>query len=221
METLDVCVQLFRENKDPSIAIGMKKYMRDQFPFLGIKSPLRSMTIKELWRDYPLRNRSELLDFVEGCWTLPEREFQYAAMEALWKYRKLLLEKDLALLTRLITNKSWWDSVDFLAGKMGSYFFLRFPECLVNGPDQWVVSNHMWLNRSAILFQLNHKEKTDEKRLFSFIDQHRHSDEFFIQKAIGWALRQYGKTAPEKVRSFVAKANLKPLSRREALKHIG
>lgn len=221
METLDVCAQLFQENGDPNTAVGMKKYMRDQFPFLGIKSPLRSMILKELWQQYPIKKRSELLEFVEGCWALPEREFQYAAMEALWKYRRLLQEKDLALLTELITNKSWWDTVDFLAGKMGSYFFLRFPECLMNGPDQWVVSDHMWLNRSAILFQLNHKEKTDEKRLFSFINHHRQSDEFFIQKAIGWALRQYGKTAPEKVRSFVAKANLKPLSRREGLKHIG
>lgn len=120
----------------------------------------------------------------------------------------------------MIQQNSWWDSVDTIASRLAGEYFKKFPqqkEAIVLG---WSNHENMWLNRTAILFQLSYKSETDEDLLFQVIKQHLHSGEFFIQKAIGWALRQYAYTQPESVKQFVAANELKPLSKREALKHL-
>ena len=120
----------------------------------------------------------------------------------------------------MITTNSWWDSVDFIAKHiLGNYLF-QFPDEIEKVVTECSSSENMWLNRSAILFQLGYKNQTDAKRLFDICLQHKSSSEFFIQKAIGWALREYSKANPDEVVSFVAKADLKPLSQKEALKRI-
>jgi len=120
----------------------------------------------------------------------------------------------------MITHKSWWDSVDnvvsFLAGPWLKKFSVAQPAIT----NAWVNSDDMWLQRSAIIFQNGYKQYTNEQLLFRYIRLHAHSKEFFIQKAIGWALREYSKTNPASVRIFVDSHTLAPLSRREALKRI-
>ena len=123
------------------------------------------------------------------------------------------------LFEELIVNKSWWDTVDYIASTLVGYYFEKWPKHKNKKAKQWARDKNLWLNRTAIIFQLKYKENTDLDLLFETILLHVHSKEFFLQKAIGWALRQYAYTDMLQVKKFVATQDLKPLSIREALKH--
>ena len=215
-----VLIQLFQEHADAEQAGQMSQYMRNQFPFLGIRSPLRNELLKKIYAEFELPQGAALLTEVEEIFMLPEREFQYAAMAILDKCKKQLTCDDLAFCEKLLIQKSWWDSIDTIAPKIVGTIVLNNRSAGEIVMKQWSLSENMWLNRSAILHQLKYKEKMNEELLFEIIQEHLESKEFFIQKAIGWVLREYAKTKPETVRSFVHSTDLKPLSRREALKHI-
>jgi 3-methyladenine DNA glycosylase AlkD len=124
------------------------------------------------------------------------------------------------LIEQLIVTKSWWDTVDALAAIHAGALFSRYPELVKLYIPRWMKSGNMWLQRSAILFQLKYKKNTDETLLFDCMRQLSGSREFFIRKAIGWALREYGKTNPAAVMDFVARQPLSPLSYREATRRI-
>ena len=130
------------------------------------------------------------------------------------------IKEDIQLIEKLILNNSWWDSVDTIAKYILGEYLFEFPLETKNVIERFSNSENMWLNRSAILFQLGYKQKTNADFLFSECLKQSHSNEFFIQKAIGWALREYAKSNPEIVRQFVKNSNLKPLSIKEALKNI-
>jgi 3-methyladenine DNA glycosylase AlkD len=122
----------------------------------------------------------------------------------------------------LLVTKSWWDTVDTLAGHAVGTQFKRFPDVREKYLKKWRKSDNFWLRRTTLLFQLGYKEETDFELLCELIHENLGSDEFFINKAIGWALRQYAHTDPASVKKFVkATKELHPLSRREALKNIG
>lgn len=123
-------------------------------------------------------------------------------------------------LVNLIVSKSWWDTVDVLSPHIMGYMFSTYPKLISQYSDLWIEDENIWLQRSAILYQLHYKGGTDEERLFRYIIRRANNDEFFVQKAIGWVLREYAKTNPESVKSFVLNHQLKPLSKREALKHL-
>ena len=129
-------------------------------------------------------------------------------------------KEDIQLIEKLIITNSWWDSVDTIAKNILGEYLLEYPLETKKVIERFSNSENMWLKRSAILFQLGYKQKTNFDMLKSECEKHKNSNEFFIQKAIGWALREYGKTNPEAVRNFVASTNLKPLSKKEALKNI-
>jgi 3-methyladenine DNA glycosylase AlkD len=132
--------------------------------------------------------------------------------------RKHVSSDHVPLLERLITTKSWWDTIDGLASHAIGELFLRYPDARDGTVARWRSSDNFWLRRTTLLFQLGYKDKTDEALLFSLIEENLDSKEFFIQKAIGWILREYSKTAPNVVQDYVAKTALAPLSEREALK---
>lgn len=209
---------VYRSRADPQKARAMKAYMRDQFEFLGLPTPLR----RQLSKPYlvPL-TAPELKTAVEHLWGLPEREFQYFALGLIEKSRKLWTADLLETWEGLVTGKSWWDTVDALASNVVGPHLARFPHQLPRA-DRWIESGDFWLQRTALLYQLGYREKTDPARLFAYIDRVASSREFFLRKAIGWALRQYARTDPEAVRSFVLARGdrLSGLSRREALKHL-
>jgi 3-methyladenine DNA glycosylase AlkD len=210
----------FLKLRNESQAAGMAAYMKKLFPFLGIKTPVRRALIRKLNAEAHLASFSELKVVLEELWSLDEREFQYAAMDLLQLHKKKWNDKLHDLVESLITRKSWWDTVDCLASSVYGAFLLKnriFPEDQL---DRWLESPDMWLNRSAIIFQLSHKDKTNPVFLEKAIARHIASPEFFIQKAIGWALRQYARTHPEFVIKITGKYPLKPLSRREALKRL-
>ncbi len=211
---------LFESHANPSQAAPMKKYMRDQFEYLGIKTPQSKVLMKEFIFKHGLPPIEDLDEILRDLWSLPQREFQYAAMNLLDKFEKKLPEKFIFTLEHLIVTESWWDTVDALASHPVGTHFKRFPKTRKKFLKKWRRSKNMWLRRTAILFQLGYKKETDFDLLCAIIRENLGSDEFFINKAIGWALRQYAYTDPKAVKKFVKATDLHPLSRREAMKHL-
>jgi 3-methyladenine DNA glycosylase AlkD len=202
---------------DPARAHAMRAYMRDQFPFLGIATPARRAALKIPLRALTGASAAALLDRASALWALPEREYQYAAIDLLAMHWKSFSADDLPKLQALVLRKSWWDSVDGLAGVIGDV--LRFDH---HGMDEALQHDNFWMRRIALLHQLGWRGKTDETRLFAYSVSLGHENEFFIQKAIGWALRDYARHAPDNVSRFIDenKSRLSKLSVREAAKHL-
>lgn len=199
----------------------MAAYMRDQFAFLGIRTPERAALTKQFMKANGVPAGAELETVVRLLWALPEREFHYAAMMLTEKRKKELGPGQMELLEHLITKHSWWDTVDLLASHLAGAVFSGYPELVPAYAEKWAASDDLWLRRRAILFQLGYKQRTDAELLFSLVRRMAHESDFFMRKAIGWALREYAKTDPDAVRAFVRETELSPLSVREALKHIG
>jgi 3-methyladenine DNA glycosylase AlkD len=213
-------IGLFEHYADPETAGPMAQYMRDQFPFLGIKSPQRKALFKQFLGQHGLPQRQDLEAIVLDLWQLPEREYQYTAQDLWGRLRKQITPEFVGLLEYLITTKSWWDTVDGLASHAAGDLFKRFPQTGAETVQRWRHAEDFWLRRTTLLFQLGYKGSTDRGLFFSLIQDNLDSDEFFIQKAIGWALREYSKSNPEAVRHFVEHTPLAALSRREALKWL-
>ena len=211
---------LFEKNADAAQAAPMKKYMRDQFEYLGIKTPQNAALQKQFYAEYGLPEVSELDSILRDLWALPQREFQYVGLGLLNKLEKKLPAQYIKTIEYLIVTKSWWDTVDAIAGHTVGTHFRRFPELREKYLPRWRVSKNIWLRRTAILFQLNYKKETDFELLCDIICENLDSKEFFINKAIGWVLRQYARVNPNAVSKFVKSTPLHPLSRREAMKHL-
>ncbi|UUZ92747.1 DNA alkylation repair protein [Paenibacillus sp. P25] len=210
---------LLRSRANPEQAAGMEAYMREQFPFLGIKTPEREALTKVFLKEHGVPSGDTLEEAVRALWRLPEREFQYTAMALLDKRRKDAGSARIDLLEELVTAKSWWDTVDLLAARLIGNHFTLYPEQIPGYTGRWLDSGNLWPQRSVLLFQLGYKKRTDTALLFGAIRHCADSKEFFIRKAIGWALREYSKTDEAAVRAFVAETPLSPLSVREALKY--
>lgn len=208
------------QHADAENAAPMAKYMRDQFAFLGIKTPQRRELVHTFLKTHGQPPVDQLELTVLALWALPEREYQYTALALLEKRLKKLPPDAAQLFETLITTKSWWDTVDTLAGSFVGPHFRRHPQAQAAYLPRWRQSKNMWLRRTAILFQLKHKTQTNVPLLFAIITENLGSDEFFINKAIGWALREYSKTDATAVRTFVQQTDLHPLSQREALKWL-
>ena len=218
MKLLDLITD-FEENRNELLAESMSKYMQDKFRFLGVRGTTRT----EIYKKYfPDTRKTKIIDwdFVESCWNKEEREFQYVVVYYLKAMQKFLKREDISRLKYLIVTKSWWDTVDLLAKVIGS-LVIR-----IEGYDQimleWSKDSNIWLKRVAILYQLSLKEKVDEIILDKILVNNLGDNEFFINKAVGWALRDYSKYNPEWVREFIKKNkdNMANLSIREAGKYI-
>lgn len=178
---------IFYNNKNEEQAKPMAKYMRNKFPFLGLKKP--------------------------------EREFQYLAIDYMDEVKKLFTPDDMKNIEKLLITKSWWDSVDAINKTVG-YIAMKYPEVKEDVLLKWIESENIWLNRVSIIFQLKYKEKTDTEFLSKAILHNSQTEEFFINKAIGWALRQYSKTNREWVKNFIQQNPLQPLSVKEGSKYL-
>jgi 3-methyladenine DNA glycosylase AlkD len=211
---------LFTKNANPDFAPSMKKYMKDKFEFFGIQTKPRHELTEPFMNKGALPPIDKLRGLVKTLWAKPQREFQYFGVELVEKYIKQLNKSNLPLIEFMITNKSWWDTVDGIATRVAGGLFKNHPELTIPVTEKWMASENLWLQRTAILFQLKYKSSTDTDLLFKYINMMEGSKEFFINKAIGWALREYSKTNPDLVINFVGRNNLAPLSKREALKVI-
>ena len=211
---------LLTRNANPKQAAPMKRYMRDQFEYLGIKSPELARLLREHTRGHGPPSPADLDAIARDLWTLPPREFQYAATSLLGKLETQLPAGFIRTLEYLFVTKSWWDTVDTLSTGTVGVHFRRYPKVKERYLAKWRKSRNFWLRRATILFQLNYKKDTDFELMQDIIRENLGSQEFFINKAIGWALRQYTRIDPRGVRKFVAETPLHPLSAREALKWL-
>lgn len=212
--------KVYEAHRNSEQALAMSAYMKNLFPFLGIPSPARKEIFKQHLATYGLPEYQDLFAFVKSCYAQPEREYHYFAVDLASKFAKKADESFVPIMEYLITHNSWWDSVDSVSGNCARHFFKKHTALQAPVTRKWMDSGNMWLQRSALIFQLGYKQQTNEQLLFRYINELKHSKEFFIQKAIGWALREYAKTHPVQVQQFVATHTLAPLSKREATKHI-
>jgi 3-methyladenine DNA glycosylase AlkD len=211
-------VEALRDLADADNAFKMRKYMRDKYPFLGVNKPERQEVFKHLYKQYG--SSQDWFEVSKELFAMPEREFLYVAMEYVKMAKKSWDSRLPALCEQWIGEESWWDVVDFLAPQILGPYFLQFPAERDVWIQRWINSGNFWLQRFCLVFSLGYKDKTDAVLLAKNIQALSSSKEFFIQKAIGWALRQYARTDPDWVREFVANNALAPLSKREALKHV-
>ncbi|MBF1697972.1 DNA alkylation repair protein [Streptococcus sanguinis] len=203
---------------NPDDAGAMKAYMKNKFEFLGVKTPARRKLAKAFFK----QQTDSVIDwnFINEAWKNPYRELQYIALDYLEIRKKLLTPSDLPRLKKLAQTKSWWDTIDFLDRLVGSIID-RFPETkeiIV----AWSCDEDIWLRRLAIDHQLLRKEETDTELLEKILVNNLGQTEFFINKAIGWALRDYSKTNPDWVRDFIERhrAEMATLSIREGSKYL-
>ena len=207
---------------NPDKAEGMQAYMKTDMPFYGVQKPGRTPILRRVLTEYRPATRAEYEALVLALWGLPHREEKYIALGVAVGAKEFLVPESLALFRRLIVEGAWWDFVDEVATHMVRPLVINHPGETWAEVDRWIDDETMWLRRAAIICQVGAKEATDVERLFRFCEERAHEKDFFIRKAIGWALREHAKTDPESVADFVTRHRsvLSGLSFREATKHI-
>ena len=211
--------KLFEQNEDKENAIVMAKYMRNLFEFYGLATPKR----KKLYKDFlkaEKKNKKVDWEFLDKCYLDSHREFQYLVSDYLITMNDYLTYDDIPKIKKYIKTKQWWDTIDFLDRVIGEIGLKdnRVDDLML----EWSCDNDFWVRRIAIDHQLCRKEKTNTELLEKILVNNFGSDEFFINKAIGWALRDYSKTNPLWVREFINKYKdkMSNLSIKEASKYI-
>lgn len=221
----DQAIKQLRDGLEPFAdtekAVGMAAYTKDQFAYLGVQAGDRRLVAKSLLKAGKSMDPDGLLGLAVALWSEREREFHYVGMDLLRAGAKNLRATDLPRVRERIEATPWWDTVDSLAIHTIGTLVTAHPE-LVEEMDLWVESEHIWIARTAILHQLLFTDRTDTNRLFTYCEMRMADTEFFVRKAIGWALRHYARTDPDAVRSFVGRheGSLSGLSKREALKNL-
>lgn len=205
---------------DPVRAEFAKKYMRNQFEFVGPDAKTFRTCVDNYIRRNGYPEMDQLGEFSLTLWALPEREFQQAVIHIVRKLSKKLRKKDIEWIEKLIVSKSWWDTVDGLAGWICGTYFNTYPEQVKPVTAKWMNSDNIWLQRTSLLFQLKYKQNTDTELLANYIEQLATHTDFFIRKAIGWILREYSKTDKDWVRNFLNSHTLSGLSVKEASKYL-
>ncbi len=218
MQYLDTLTSEFENAANPSKAIDQKRYMRDQFEFFGLTSPQRREIVKPFLVKNYLPPKKDLHKIVKTCWKKPQREYFYFAQELTQKYIKQFELSDIELLEHMIVNKSWWDTIDFIASNLVGPYFKMYPDQIEPCVEKWLDSGNIWLQRSALLFQLKYKDQLDTTLLENIIPRLLGTKEFFINKAIGWILRSHSRVDADWVIDYVDRTELSNLSKREALK---
>lgn len=208
---------------DPTRAAPMQAYMRDQFVFLGVAAPQRRLAARGLLAGLKGIDADVLLEHAQLLWQQPQREYQHVALDMLALHRRQLDVEHLPALLGLARQRAWWDSVDGMAGIVGDVLQAELRRGGDGHAHMVPALQHedFWLRRIAMLHQLGWRADTDAGWLFGAALALAHEDEFFIRKAIGWALRDYARHAPAEVLAFATqhRQQLSPLSYREALKH--
>jgi 3-methyladenine DNA glycosylase AlkD len=213
-----------RDHPDPAKAPIMQAYMKSAMPYLGIQTPVHRRLCRDIFRAHPLDSFGTWRDTILTLWRdAGYREERYAAiaLAAYPPYRDFRTLRALPLYKELITTGAWWDYVDAIATRQIAEMLRKNPARMSATLREWATNEDIWLRRTAILAQLNFKSETDLTLLCDCIEPSLHRPEFFLRKAIGWALRQYARTNPTEVLKYIKyQDRLSPLSRREALKHL-
>lgn len=206
---------------DPEQAGPMQAYMKTDQPFYGVKAPQRAVIFKEAKKKFPVQTREEYEAAVLQLWRGKTREEQYMGLDVATQFKKFRTAESWPLYEKLASEAENWDTLDWIASHLIGLLVLKH-RYFEKELERLAVSGNFWLRRTALLAHLKHKQETNAALLEKFILQMAHEDEFFIRKAIGWALREYSKTNPQWVIDFVEKHadRLSPLSKKEALKVV-
>ncbi len=207
---------------DPATAAGMARYLKTDMPFYGVKTPARKPIATELARRWAPEDARDYQRLVLALWNESHREVKYLALGVAERHRRFITLAAVPLYRRLIVEGAWWDLVDGVAANLVGGVLLQERGEMTPLVRRWLDDEIMWLRRTTIISQLNHKAATDTTLLFEACAARAHETEFFIRKAIGWALRQYARTDAAAVRRFVElhDKELSGLTRREAMKHL-
>ncbi|MDZ4832324.1 MAG: DNA alkylation repair protein [Candidatus Melainabacteria bacterium] len=207
---------------DPDKAPLMAAYMKTDMPFYGVQKPDREPILKAIKKDFRPQSRHEYEKTILKLWKLPHREEKYLALGYGCEFVSFATIDSMPLFERLIRKGAWWDLVDVVAPHLVGKLYMTCRADIAPIMDEWISDDDFWIRRSAILSQLRHKQATDSKRLFSYCLSQAEEKEFFIRKAIGWALREYSYSDPDAVRKFLLKhrKRLSNLSFREGAKHL-
>lgn len=214
---------IFNEHRNDSLIPGMKAYMKDKFEFFGIKAPIRKEISKSILKECKSLSKIETIELCKELFNYPQRELHYLTCDILIQNTKSKLTKDdIHWIEYFIVTNSWWDTVDSIAPKIVGAYLKKFPEERKTCVNKWINSENIWLVRSSILFQLKYKDKTDLRFAFEVIHRTCNTKEFFINKAIGWLLRENAKRVPDLIETFVNENEslLSGLTKREALKNL-
>ena len=206
---------------DEAIAIKQSQYMRNRFPFIGLMKDQQDKYWKEFQEIHGRVDAQNAIEFCRQCMRYTEREMWYIGMKTLIKHKNKLKSKDIDFVRTLIIESDWWDIVDLVSSHLVGTLYLQYPE-IQNTVDQWIYDENMWLRRSALIYQLQYKAKTNEEKLYGHILLACSESEFFIRKAIGWSLREYSKHNPKSVQRFIEthRDQLSTLSLKEGSKYL-
>jgi 3-methyladenine DNA glycosylase AlkD len=215
-------IQSALENaKDPSRVEQMEAYMKNHFSFIGVMSGPRKAIFQQFKPQLQQLSSEQSWEFIYECWVNPYREVQYIAIDHLLaNYKKNAQSSDGQHFTFVLSNQTWWDSLDLLAAHSVGHFARQFPSAFSELAQEWESSAHFWLHRTLLIHQLKYKQQTNLELLQYYIHTFKWNKEFFIQKAIGWSLREVSKWNPDWVRQVVESENLLGLARREAMKYV-
>lgn len=213
-------IEILERSSNSENAEQMTAYMKHQFSFYGIKSPLRKEIQKQFIKEYGKPDIELISKEVKSVWNNCNRELNYIIIDLLRPRKYWKNDESIKLAEWMILNKSWWDTVDIIATNLVGEYLKQHPDRIEYYNSKWINSENLWLIRTAIIFQLKYKKNTDFELLKQNIRQYSHSKEFFIKKAIGWSLREYSKVNPIQVLSFIDSIELQPLSYKEAIKYL-
>ena len=210
----------FIKYSNPLIAKKQEKYMRNNFKFFGLPANQRRKIQNPFIKNILDFDEKKFNEFIIILWNKEQRDFQYFSQELVYLNYYNFKCEDKNLFEYMIINKSWWDTIDFVSPKILGKYFEIYPEEIEKTIQKWLNSNNIWLQRSCLLFQLKYKNKLNKFLLKKIINSLSNSNEFFINKAIGWILREYGKTNKNWVINFIKETELNKLSVREGLKYL-
>jgi 3-methyladenine DNA glycosylase AlkD len=227
---IKLILDILNDAANPDLAPGFEAYLKNRHKCFGIITPTRREICKPVMENCIGLSKKETVALARQLYKQPQRECHYLALELLEqktrqcakkKHSEKLEREDIEWMEHFVLTHSWWDTVDVVAPKIMSHYFMAFPGERQAKTSEWIKSGNTWLIRSALLFQLKYKAETDLDLLFQTILRVCHTKEFFINKAIGWILRENAKRVPSTIYHFIGKneKKLSPLSVREGLKH--
>lgn len=214
--------QNFAQLADEEKAALMAAYMKTDMPFYGIQKPDRMPIYREMKKTFAAESQAQYEEGIKALWQLPHREEKYAAIEFAKQNKRFVTMKSYPLYRYLITDGAWWDLVDDVACNLISDSYLNERDAIKPLIDKWIDDKDMWMRRTAILAHNHHKARTDWTQLSDHCLQRAGEKEFFIRKAIGWALREYSYANPTAVKNFLLKnrGELSTLSFKEGAKQL-
>ncbi|UCD76000.1 MAG: DNA alkylation repair protein [Phycisphaerales bacterium] len=212
----------FRRHADPARAQWTKAYLKTDMPAYGLRKEHREVIHREFQERFEITSRAQYRRAIETFWSMSHREHKHFAIWLACTWDKYITIASVPLYERMIRQGAWWDLVDGLAIDAVGLVVLNEPEKMNAKTERWIDDPHLWIRRTAIICRIGHKDRTDRRILFNHCLRRAHEKEFFIRKAIGWALRADAKTAPDAVRKFLIanRDKLSGLSLREAGKHL-